>query len=409
MAKIICADDDPLINQLFHDILGRKGFQVRTCTSGEEVLTAFAQEPADLVLLDLLMPGLSGLDTCRELRKRPDSFDVPIIIVSGVDAETSIFDCLSSGADDYVLKPLHPTELLAKISNAMKKRSERLNRNVGLRPGARFAGRFDILRQIGSGGFSMVFHARDTSRNEDVALKVLDLPAAQREDKTFISTFLREAYQLSRLDYPVIVKFHDFGQSGVFYYLVMEFVQGRSLEEFLQTDGALSEANTIVLGHEVASAIHYLNLQRMVHRDIKPPNIMITQGGAIKLLDFGLARSVSDATTSVSDEIRVTPFFAPPELFVKGQSLDVKSDIYSLGATLYYGASRILPFDGESVLAVIANHFKQVPQPLCEANPAVSKTFSQLIQQMLARQKEDRPDINEVIFRLRNMMAGEPL
>lgn len=399
MASIICADDDEGITLLYQRMLGDKGHQVRVFASGAEVLDAFVQQPADLVILDLLMPGLSGLETCRELRKRPEAFEVPIIMVSGVAAETSIFECLSSGADDYVLKPMRPAEFYAKIASALARRATRLSRDNCLRPGARFAGRFDIRRQIAGGGFSLVFQAWDIARNSDVALKIFDLPPARRADNSFVSTFLHEAYQLSRLNHPVIVKFFDFGQSGEFHYLVMEYVEGRSLEELLQAEGALSEIRAAQIGHAVAGAIQYLDRQSMLHRDIKPPNILIT-GSGVKLLDFGLARSVWDTAGSGSDELRVTPFFAPPEIFIKGEALDTRSDIYSLGATLYYGASKVLPFDGATVAAVIASHFAATPTPLCLVNPAVNKAFSLLIEQTMARRKEERPGIDEVLLRL---------
>jgi DNA-binding response OmpR family regulator len=406
MASIICADDDESITRLYQNMLGSKGYQVRACASGAEALAAFAQQPADLVILDLLMPGLSGLETCRELRKRPEAFGVPIIMVSGVAAETSIFECLSSGADDYVLKPMRPAELNAKVASALARRTARLSRDNCLRPGTRFADRFDIRRQIAGGGFSMVFQARDIIRDTDVALKVFDLPPARRADNRFVSTFLHEAYQLSRLDHPVIVKFYDFGQCGELHYLVMEYVEGRSLEELLQAEGALNEARIARIGRAIAGAIQYLDRQNMLHRDIKPPNILIT-GSDVKLLDFGLARSVWDTAGSGPDELRVTPFFAPPEIFIKGEALDTRSDIYSLGATLYYGASKILPFDGATVAEVIASHFAATPTPLCLVNPAVSKAFSQLIEQMLARRKDERPGIDEVLLRLGQLTGRE--
>jgi len=352
-----------------------------------------------------VMPGLSGLETCRELRKRPDSFEVPVIMVSGVDTETSIFDCLSNGADDYVIKPVRASELYAKMASALTRRQARLSRDNVLRPGTRFADRFDILRQISGGGFSMVFHARDLARNQDVALKIFDLPPARREDNSFLSGLLNEAYQLSRLDHPAIVKFYDFGQSGAFHYLVMEYAAGHSLEEQLQDSGPLSETAAVTLGQAMAGAIQYLARQQLVHGDIKPSNIMIN-GTAVKLLDFGLTRSAADAGGVWQEEIRVTPFFAPPEVFIKGGTLDARSDLYSLGATLYYGASKLLPFNGNSVAAVIASHLTATPAPLCEANPAVSKPFSLLVQQLLARQKEERPDVEETLFRLRRLLPN---
>ncbi len=142
---------------------------------GNEVLKVFDQAPVDLVILDLNMPGMSGMDTLMQLTKRLDAFNVPVLIVSAEDSEESIHDGLSSGASEYIIKPFKSAELLAKVRIALKKRDAREVSDMGMALGSRFAGRYLIQDRIGSGGFSTVFRAVDTHSEEEetVALKIL--------------------------------------------------------------------------------------------------------------------------------------------------------------------------------------------------------------------------------------------
>jgi serine/threonine-protein kinase len=321
-------------------------------------------------------------------------------MLSAVHDEKQIVECLSSGADDYLLKPINRGELLAKVSVALRRRTQRQAADMGLHPGARFAGCFEIDEQIGAGGFSTVFRAHDVRSRRPVALKIFDLPPRQRGDTNFIAGFLREAYGLAKLDHPSIVKFLDFGQTGRFHYLVMEYLQGASLEEIVDDQGALAEPTLAIFGHHVASAIGYLASHGMVHRDIKPANILLATDGAVKLLDFGLAKSVSDATLTLPDEVLVTPVYAAPEAFEKKQQLDARADIYSLGATLHYAATGRLPFPGETFGEIMASHFQHRPPAVAELNPAISQAVSDLIDRMLAVHVEDRPSVDEVIAAL---------
>ena len=403
MAYILCADDEPYMQRLFKNILGLRGHTVRLCASGKEALDAFAEETPDLVILDYMMPGMNGLDACREIRRRPDGINVPILIVSGVDAEQSITDCLSLGADDYILKPFNPTEILAKVAVALQKSHERLGMS-GFRPGMSFANRYEIVSTIGSGGFSTVFKARDLRQSLDVALKVFEWPPAARNDPKFVSSFLRESYELSKLKHANIVGFHDFGQHGPYYYMVMEFLEGKTLDAVIEAQGVLDEGTAVLIGYEVSRAIQYLHTQNMVHRDIKPTNIMITADGDIKLLDFGLAKQITDTTLRMENEIRATPLFAAPECFQEGVPVDVRSDLYSLGATLYYIVTLTNPFDGDTVMSIVHRHFTVVPASLRTVNPTISAAFSQLVDQMLAKHRDERPGVDDLVRRLGDLL-----
>lgn len=404
MAQILCVDDDPPILKYYRKVLASQNHEVRTCSGGESGLTAFDNGRPDLVILDLDMPGLSGLETCAEIRKRRDGFDVPIIMVSGYGDEDSILQCLSAGADDYLLKPVNTAELLAKIKHALRKDQQRREMGAGFEPGSRFADRFEILAQTGAGGFGEVYRAMDLSRGIEVALKVFEIPHEQRSDTTFISSLLREAYQMSRLDFPTIVRFFDFGQSGVFYYLAMEHLHGRSLRDVVTEDGVLEESDLVVIAHEIARAIQYLSEANMVHGDVKPGNIMLTDDGSVKLLDFGLAGSSSDLRIAMSGCIVTTPAYASPESFYPNSKLDSRSDLYSLGGALYFGATAVPPFPGDTVDEVLAIRFGHQPTPVRELNPNISDAFAGLVGEMLADSRDERPQVDCVIEALARLL-----
>jgi DNA-binding response OmpR family regulator len=403
MSSIICADDDPDMQAMYSHILKKRNYEVRFCASGEEVITAFEERPADLVILDMNMPGMTGLNTTEALRKGLDSFQVPIIIVSANDSEATIVQGLSMGADEYIVKPFKASELLAKIAVALQKRGSANVQDMGLSLGSKFAGRYEIQRKIGAGGFSTVYYSHDThtAPPKETALKVYDLPPSKRNDRQFLSNFLREAYEHSKLTHPNIIKLFDFGQTGGYYFLAMEYVPGQTLDEVVRLQGALGETHVALIGYEVAKALRYMDENRIIHRDIKPANIMITANGDVKVLDFGLAKKQEEGTLSIKDEFRGTPQFVSPEYILGDANLDIRTDIYSLGATLYFAATNVRPFSGNATIEILNNHFREIPPAIKLVNQEYSETFSDLVDRMLARDRNQRPTLDEILHTLR--------
>lgn len=404
---IICADDELYMHMLYESMLGRRGYEVRCCNSGEEAIETIAEAPADLVILDVRMPGMGGLDACRELRKRQDTCDVPIIIVSADGSEDKIIQGLSAGADDYLVKPLREAELLAKVAMAVKRRKTSAFRELNLHLGSRFAGRYEIVQRIGSGGFSMVYDAEDTlvDPHRRVALKIFDLPPSRLNDRQFRSRFLREAYEHSRLDHRAITKLYDFGQTEGRYFIAMEFIDGKTLEQVIEDTGPIPQEHAALIGYEIARALRYLDEHKLVHRDVTPSNIIITSAGDVKLLDFGLARSQREQTLSIDDEFRGTPNFVSPEYVSGAPDLDVRSDLYSLGATLYYILSGEFPIKGESLVEVLENQVRVSPPPIGTLVRHLHPEFGELIGHLLAKAREDRPSVAAVLETLRDLVV----
>ena len=196
--SLLCVDDDPDIQLLYKSILAKREYSVRVCSDGSDAITAFMREPSDLVLLDMEMPRMSGIETCRELRRIPQGSKVPIIIVSSRDDEDIIFKALSHGADDYILKPFKASELLGKVSYALKRRKAGFIGEIALS----FTDKYEIVKKLDEGGQTTVYHAQDTSVDPhlDVALKIFKAEQLEKSETPAKTLFLREAYEWSKLN-----------------------------------------------------------------------------------------------------------------------------------------------------------------------------------------------------------------
>jgi eukaryotic-like serine/threonine-protein kinase len=405
---IFCVEDEPVMQSIYRAILGQRGFVVIICETGESVFTALKAQTPDLFIIDLHLPDMHGLELCDGLRAMQQTVNVPFIFVSGDDREPEITAALGRGATDYIVKPFKPAELLAKVSVALS-RQGRLS--LGLKSATEpevLAGRYELQKRLGAGGTSMVFQAMDrqSSPPKKVAVKIFDLSYLQMFGKSDqISRFLREAYQLSRLNHPNIISLLDFGKTpDDRYYIAPEYVDGQTLQELLLTGKELNEDSVVYIAYEVARTLHYLHEHQVVHRDLKPNNIMITPEGSVKLIDFGLARTNTDRLRSDMDYFAGTAVFIAPELVKEERETDIRSDIYSLGMTLYFALTKTVPFDGtqSDILEQKAN---TVLVPLRILYPSINAALSDVVMRMLERDPEKRPPIGEVVRILHRLMT----
>ncbi len=403
--SVICVDDDEMSCRVYTLLLQSRGYTVNTYSDSVQFSQEFPQHPVQLYILDIDMPGKTGLQLCGELRKHPITFNTPIIIVSADESEEVIVSAITAGADDYIIKPVKTPELLAKITTALRKRQSTAHRELGLSPGDLFAGRYQILERVGSGGFSRVFRALDTSKEPHliVALKVFDTRSHAEKFADYLPMFLREAYGLSKLNHPHIIRFYNFGQVMSQNYLAMEFAEGKSLQMLIDDSGPLSEINTATIGYQILQALRYLASHRIVHRDITPNNVMIVQSGDVKLIDFGLAKIVNDGTLTPEGLFAGSPQYAAPEL-IMNKDLDTRADIFSLGATLYSTATNLSPFSGQNPMEIFQSRFVAEPNPLLEINPNFSVKFADLIENMMKLEPEERPHFDEIETQLLEIM-----
>ena len=249
------------------------------------------------------------------------------------------------------------------------------------------AGRYRIEREIGAGAMATVYLARDLKHDRDVAVKILRPDLAESVGR---ERFLREIHLAARLAHPHILPLFDSGDDGALYY-VMPNVQGHSLRDRITADRQLPVADAVRIASEIAAALDHAHRQGVVHRDIKPENIMLQDGHAL-VADFGIGKALSDVADHTLTQIGTsvgTPAYMSPEQAV-GESIDGRSDIYSLGCVLYEMLVGEPPFTGPTVQSVIAKRFVQTPADVAALRDAVSRPVARVVQRALARSPMDR-------------------
>lgn len=255
------------------------------------------------------------------------------------------------------------------------------------------AGRYEIGETLGYGGMSEVHRARDTVLGRDVAVKIMRPELAR--DETFYQRFRREAQNSASLNHPSIVAIYDTGEEhtddGDLPYIVMELVEGDTIRDLVRTDGPMDVTRALGVMADVCGAIDFSHKKGIIHRDVKPANIMISRDGAVKVMDFGIARAVSDSTSTLTQTSSVlgTAQYLSPEQ-ARGESVDARSDLYSAGCVLYEMVAGVPPFTGESPVAVAYQHVREDPAPPSSVNPDVDRYVDAVVMQAMAKNPENR-------------------
>lgn len=245
---------------------------------------------------------------------------------------------------------------------------------MNIKQGTIISGRYTIIEKIGIGGMAVVYRAKDEKLDRFVTFKVLKEEYVADED--FIKRFNIEARAAARLSHPNIVNVHDVGNDGLVYYIVMEYIDGCTLKELINKKAPFEDVESLGVAIQIASALEHAHKNKIVHRDIKPQNILVTKDGTIKVTDFGIARAVTSATVT-TESIGSVHYFSPEQ--ARGGFVDNKSDIYSLGIVLYEMATGRLPFDGDSAVALAMKHINEPIPDMLAINPNISKSLEQII------------------------------
>ena len=216
------------------------------------------------------------------------------------------------------------------------------------------AGRYELFERIGEGGMSVVYKAKDRLLNRFVAIKILKPEFIN--DHKFIDSFRRESQAAASLSHPNIVNIYDVGREGNIHYIVMELIQGKTLSDYIKEQGAMPYPKVIALSKQIAAALSFAHKNHIIHRDVKPHNIMITPNGTAKIMDFGIAKAVNAATIVDNTDgiIGSVHYFSPEQ--ARGGYVDEKSDIYSLGIVMYEMLTGRVPFDGDNPVNIALMH-----------------------------------------------------
>jgi serine/threonine-protein kinase len=247
-----------------------------------------------------------------------------------------------------------------------------------------------LLEKIGQGGMGVVYKAIQTSFNRVVAIKILS--ETSTKDPMFVARFLQEARAAGRLHHQNLISAIDVGVAGNLHYLVMEFIVGKSCREKVKTGGPLEESPALDVAIQMAEVLGYIHEHQMVHRDVKPENILLTESGEVKLCDLGLARSTVGTDQSLTQEGFTvgTPFFMSPEQVRGEKDVDIRSDLYSLGATLYFLVTGKVPYEGKSPAETMSMHLRCPAPEARKQNPRVSEDFSNVIHKLISKERKDR-------------------
>lgn len=266
--------------------------------------------------------------------------------------------------------------------------------------GHTLANRYQILEEVGTGGMAVVYKARDILLDRIVAVKILH--AEYGNDHEFVTRFRQEAQAAAKLSHPNIVNIYDVGKDGDIHYIVMEFVRGETLKEYIEKHGHLPINTSIQIAFDIGEALESAHHNGLVHCDIKPHNILVTETGRIKVADFGIARAINSSATMKEDKkiLGSVHYFSPEQ--ASGNILDERTDIYSLGVVMYEMMTGVVPFEGDTPLSIALQHVQDaIPLPT-KYNRRIPRLVERCILKAMAKNPDDRfQSVEELMSELR--------
>lgn len=271
--------------------------------------------------------------------------------------------------------------------------------------GKEIDGRYEILEEIGKGGMAHVYKSRDKSLNRLVAVKVLK--EDYKDDKEFVRRFNVEAQAAASLSNPHIVSIYDVGCENGMHYIVMEYIEGETLKEYIDRIGVLPWREAANYSIQICEGIEEAHNNSVIHRDIKPQNIIMTSDGVLKVTDFGIARASTQATMTMANNNTIgTAHYLSPEQ-ARGGYTDERTDIYSMGVVMYEMLTGQLPFDDNSPVAIAIKHLQETATPITDINPDVPNALEQIVMKAMSKEQDSRySSITDMISDIKKVLAN---
>jgi serine/threonine-protein kinase len=271
-------------------------------------------------------------------------------------------------------------------------------------------GRYQILGKLGQGAMGVVYKARDPLIERIVAIKTVNLAGLSRDEAdSYEQRFYREAKSAGRLNHPNIVTIHDVGRSDGLAYIAMEFLEGRSLRQILDSGVVLAPGKVVKIAYQIAKGLAFAHKNGVVHRDVKPANIVVLRNGTVKIMDFGVALLPTGSLTMAGTAFGSPKYMSPEQ--VVGRPVDGRSDIFSLGAVLYELLTGVPPFQGEDLNAILYQVINDMPPAPSSRNPEVSAALDAVVLKAMAKQPDERHqnarDLAKDLCNVRDMAAAK--
>jgi len=308
------------------------------------------------------------------------------------------------------VNPIVLKDLMMDLGYVTSSQAERVKKSIKESKAAAYQiPGYQIVGKLGAGAMAVVYKAKQLSLNRMVAIKVL--PKRFTENPEYVERFYKEGQAAGKLNHNNIVQAFDVGEAGGYHYFVMECVEGKTIHDDLSAGKIYSEEDALDIIIQVANALAHAHGCGLIHRDVKPKNIMINTEGVVKLADMGLARETTDIETARTEAGKAygTPYYIAPEQ-IRGQiDIDHRADIYGLGATLYHMVTGRVPFMADDPSDVMRKHLKEQLIPPDHINTSLSAGISEVIEVMMAKRKEDRyNNVEELLTDLKAVRDGQP-
>ena len=422
--SVLVVDDDKDYRNLIVTALQDQGFRTATATNGHEALDLIQNDKPLFMILDLLMPEMPGEELCKIVKENPLLRDIIVIILSGSDDLETKISCFDSGANEFLVKPIHPNEVAIRVKRFLRMIDEFKNApqtiapipavdrpifvpfspldkdkshgtvDVGLTSADSFArikpkyGIYKIETLIGSGGMGYVFKAFDEPLDRFVAIKILSKRLSSSTQ--FVERFRREAKVLASIDHPGIAHIFSFGEEDGECYFAMQWCPGGSLADLIRKKGRVELLPSLEIILQCAQALEAASKKGIVHRDIKPNNLLFDENQHIQVVDFGLASAeqMSSRITQVQ-EFLGTPSFMSPEQ-AQSSAVDHRADIYALGITFYFMLYGTHPFEASSAIEMVIKHASEPFPSYNDLNGRIPKAAYEIIEKMTHKNPSDR-------------------
>lgn len=448
-SPILIVDDEEDFHKSINFRLRSEGItNFECCQDSREVLPRLDQKKYSLILLDLFMPHISGEELLPKIFEKIQK--IPVIVITAHKDIDKAVECMSQGAIDYLVKPFDTPRLLEKISKGLdffgkpqieiakissEIKGKKIDKgNVGLyyklgqlyekiedfAKAADFYGdiakfdpvypgiqeklekfkklkadiiqryhkdRYDKIEEVGKGSFGVVYKARDTILDRMVALKILH--HRQDSKKRDIERFMSEAKKVAKLSHVNIVGVYDCERIGNDYFISMEFIEGKHLGILIDNKHPIPIPYILVIAKNLFAALDHSHQHEIIHRDIKPKNIMISYKNEVKVVDFGIAMLRGELKRENGNTIYGTPFYMSPEQ-IENSTIDHLSDIYSVGVTLFHLVTGIVPFNGLSPMEIMSKHLSEPIPSIKMYRNDVPEKLIQIIEKCMAKKREHR-------------------